>query len=107
VFYRNHHACPGLRCINRLGVVTVQIIYRASLLAVWLGVLLVLSLSVQAAPSIPSTQQLAQFAQQERFQLPNPMSREYMQVRRSAPVRGEVPVEEQTPLQPRPAPYTN
>jgi hypothetical protein len=92
-----------------LGVVTVQIIYRASLLAVWLGVLLVLSLSVQAAPSVPSPQQLAQFAQQERFQLPNPMSREYMQVRRTAPMRYEAPVEveEPTPLQPRPAPYTN
>jgi hypothetical protein len=87
----------------------VHTIYRVSLLAVWLGVLLALSLSVKAAPSVPSTQQLAQFAQQERFQLPNPMSREYLQVRRSAPVRVEAPVEveEQTPSQPRPAPYTN
>ena len=81
-------------------------IYRVSLLAVWLGVLLALSLGVQAAPSVPSTQQLAQ---QERFQLPNPMSREYMQVRRTAPVRYKAPVEveEQTPSQPRPMPYTN
>ena len=78
-------------------------IYRVSLLAVWLGVLLALSLGVQAAPSVPSTQQLAQ---QERFQLPNPMSREYMQVRRATPVR-EAPVEQETPLQPRPVRETN
>jgi hypothetical protein len=95
-----------LGCINRFGGVIVQIIYRAGLLAVWLGILLALSLSAQAAPSVPSPQQLAQLAQQERFQLPNPMSREYMQVRRGAPVR-EAPVEQETPLQPRPARETN
>jgi hypothetical protein len=93
-----------LSCINRFGGVTVQIIYRASLLAVWLGILLALSLSVQAAPSVPNPQELAQ----QRFQLPNPMSREYMQVLRNAPMHYEAPVDVQTPAQPQPTrPETN
>ncbi len=71
-----------------------------------LGAVLALSLgslSAQAATSVPNSQELAQ----HRFQLPNPMSREYLQGRRSAPVRYEAPVDSQTPVQPRPAPYTN
>ncbi len=92
---------------HRFGGCTVQKIYQAHLSAFSLGavlaVFLLASPGAQAAPSVPNSQELAQ----QRFQLPNPMSREYMQVLRSAPMHYEAPVDMQTPAQPRPKPETN
>ena len=96
-----------MSCIIRFGGVAVHIIYRASLLAVWLGILLMLSHSAQAAQSVPNAQELAQELAEERFQPPNPMSREYMQVLRNAPMHYEAPADVPTPAQPRLKPETN
>ena len=95
-----------LCCQSGFGGFTVQKTYQARLFAVSLGVSLLLPFTAQGAladPSVPTARELAS----ERFQLPNPMSREYMQVLRSAPMHYEQPVDLQTPAQMRPKPETN
>jgi hypothetical protein len=82
----------------------VQKTYQARLFAVSLGVALLLPFAAQGAiADTPAPRELTG----ERFQLPSPMSREYLQVRRNAPAQVDAPVDVQTPPQPRPAPYTN
>lgn len=84
----------------------MQKTYQARLFAVSLGVSMLLPFAAQSAiadTSVPTARELAS----QRFQLPNPMSREYMQVLRSAPMHYEVPVNLQAPTQPRRQSETN
>jgi hypothetical protein len=97
-------------CWQCFGGFNVQKTYQARFFAmslgISLGVSLLLPVAAQAAivdHSVPTARELAS----ERFQLPSPMSREYMQVLRSAPMHYEAPVDMQTPAQPRPKPETN
>jgi hypothetical protein len=82
----------------------VQKTYQARLFAVSLGVSLLLPFAAQGAiadPSVPTVRQLAG----DRFQLPNPMSREYMD--RSVGRPAEAPGQVQPPATPRRQSETN
>ncbi len=76
--------------------------------AVLLGVAVLLPFSGQSAKadtSVPSSRELTGSAD-ERFQAPNPMSREYLQIGRSAARQYEAPAQVQPPV-PRRASETN